>query len=248
MRTEQNPSQTRRVLSVLDRLVFCALCAAAVLIPLQRHRYAAVFAVLCGASVLLLLSALDKRAAKKEAGRIRAETARAIRLEKLLMLPDEAIRAALNEPSLLFLRSEHPSGAEILAALRSHPRVLAHLTDPAEIEPLIRAYSPETRLLDADALLNGLSLSCTEEEVDRRQSFASKKRRNPLRFSWHALGNRRKFLLLGTLLLVLSLVWKYKIYYRLLASLCFTMTAFSGGFGEQNRRRNFANFLDKREK
>ena len=252
MRTEQIPKRVRRILRLLwrmlDRLAFAALCTAAVLVPLRRRRYALVSAMLIGAAILSVLLALDRRNAKKEAARNRRETARTIRLEKLLLKSDAEIARTISEPSFVLLRSEHPSTGEVLSALRERPRCLAVLTDAERIAPLLAAYAPNTRLLDADALLRSAPVSCTESEVDRRLAAVQPKRKKPFRPSLFAITSRWKFLLLGTLLLVLSLAFRYKIYYRLLSAACFGMSAFSGLFAFQKQHRNFANFLDKREK
>ena len=250
MRTRQiHPRITvRGILRLVDRLVFCALCTTAVMIPLLRRERLLVFAVLIGAALLLLLTALDKRAAKRERERRFAETARTIRLEKLLLLSDREIGLLLNEPSLVLLRGGDPSVGEITDALREHPRCLAVPAGIGRALPIVQTHAPETRLLDADALLAAVDMPCTEREVTERMAQMKPKRRKPLRETVRFQGRAWKFLLLGILLLVLSLVWKHKIYYRVLSLASLGLSVIAGGFGFQKAHRNFGIFLDKIDK
>lgn len=245
----QNPRNLlRRIPAALDRLAFSALCALAVLIPLRRHDRAALIAVLTFFAALLVLVALDRRRAAFAREVLYKETERAIRLEKLLLLPEDAIRTALDEPSLILLRSENPSVGEITEALRMRPRVLCVLSNPAPLKPLIETHAPGTRLIGADALLDAARISCTQKEIEDRLSAQRAARQKRRRFPIRLYGGAWRFLLLGTLLLVLSLLWKHKIYYRLLSCLSFGMSVISGTFGFQKQRRNLGFFLDKIDK
>ena len=248
MRNKNIRSLPQRILRFVDRLAFSALCAAAILIPLRKSPKIVWIAALVGAAALLLVLALDRRAARRETERLRQETARAIRLEKILLSSDEALKAALGVPSLRVLRGRDPSAAEIAEALRDRPACLVMLSDTEKAAPLICAYAPGTRLIDADALLAATDAPCTEEEVTERLAALRAKRQKPRRPTLRLSGNAPKFLLLGILLLVLSLVWRHKIYYRLLSVLCFGTSVISGGFGFQKACRNFGIFLDKLDK
>ena len=243
MRTAQKTSRAlpfaRRVLRILDFLTFFILLSLAMLIPLWKSSPFGLCAVLFGAAAILLTVA-----ERKEREQRMKETARAIRLEKILLMQNAQIKTALQVGSLAVLRQKEPSVAELMDALRTRPETLVTLADAEKLRPIVAFHAPETRLIDAEEICSIIPVEVSETEVHKRLTDMQKPETKKRRFSVHAAGRSWKFLLLGILLLVLSLILNHKIYYRLLCGACFSAATLSGVFDMQKRRMNFRIFLD----
>lgn len=234
----------RKAFRFFDKLVFSAICAAALWIPFRQNDS---WMLICSAvlmSVLLLLILFDRKKAREEE-MFRLETIKkTIRLEKLLLADDEKICAALHEPDLYFIRKTDAGESDLLAAVRNGNRCILFIGEADRFQPLIKLHAPDTRLIDARACMDSIGIECSDAEAIERLAALQKPRRKRIRFQDLPYNGRLRFILLGTLLFVLSYVWKYKIYYRLLAMACFVIPVISGTFGRLSKRANLGNFLD----
>ena len=237
-----------RILKGIDSVVFSALLTAAVWIPFRGTAKITLACTLVFFSAALLLVWLDRTDRKRRERMRRSEAERAIRTERLLLLSDEEIRSALHMSDLIFIRRTDAGESDLLAAIKRRPACIAVPCETQSFRALLDTHAPQIRLIGLDELLCAAPVSCSEEEIDSRLHTAGK--RLKWRFRPRALLHAGSFRLfaLGILLLVLSLVWRYKIYYRLLSSACFTASVISGAFDARRSRRNFAIFLDNRGK
>ena len=238
----------RKALRFFDRLIFSVICAAALWIPLRRNDYGMLACSAVLMSVLLLLVLIDRKRAK-EAEIRRIETVKnTIRLEKLLLTDDEIVRKALHAPDLCFIRKTDAGESDLLDAVRNGKRCILLIGETERFRPLIDLHAPETRLIDARTCIDAIGLGCTEAEAIERLAALQKPDRKRICFHDLTHNGRLRFILLGILLLVLSLVWKHKIYYRLLSAVCFAIPMISGTFRRLSKHVNLGNFLDNADK
>lgn len=233
---------------LVDALLFALLCAASVRV-LFRDRGTALFAcALVFFGTALLLTLRSRIAREKARQKAYAETEQAIRTEKILLLSDEAISAALGETDVFVIRKTEPTADDILQAIAQRPRCIAAAADVGKFRPILAAHAPELPLFDLRERAGQLGVSCTEEEIGTRLRLLNEQNKKRIRIRLTPHGAAVRFFALGTLLLVLSLFWKHKIYYRLLSGVCFSLAVISGIFRTSGRGKYFTNFLDNIDK
>ena len=244
--TERRP--LRVVFRVVDHIVFAAICAAAIRIPLRADDRVTLACAFVMFAVFTALIWIDRRTDRKKAACRLKETAEAIRIEKLLLKTDAEIRAALHEPGLVFIRRTDAGESDMLEAIRAGARCILVVRNAERFRLLIATHAPQTRLMEARDQLEALGVVCTEREAQARLKAAQKPRAKRLRLRSMGGGGAIRFFALGILLLVLSLAWKHKIYYRLLSAACFAASYLAGRFDLQNHHFIFGNHLDNIDK
>ena len=218
----------RRIVRSMD-LLFCAtVITLAVWIPFRRDHRAVALGILAFLGVLGIVLLFAQRKRRIEEAKKRKAVQRQIRFEKLMLVPDETMRERLNEPDLYVLRGQTLDSDSALAAIRSSARTVACVGDLNGTERLFQAYMPKTKLILLDELIERFRPSCSSEEIDARLRPQKKKRPGLQQVLKTATGN--KYLLLGILLYALSFILNYQIYYRLIGSLCFGLSALTTVF------------------
>ncbi len=232
---------------ILDLAVFGALLAAsaALLVSKPRNR-TGLFLLILGACIPLLLI-LERRKAVRAEREERIRTENELRLEKILLMPDAEIAAALGETRIAWLRTERPGKMEILDAVRRRPRILICPGNTSEAETLLRRCAPEIRLIGRDELLRTVAPPCSGEEIEARRTEKRQARKTDRTWLIRSLPVNR-YLWLGTLLLVLSFVSGYKIYYRAISSICLIFAVIRGVFDHQKVEKIFRFFLDNMDR
>ena len=233
---------------LLDAVLFGALLSSSVLLLLRRsvHRRAA-WIVLTAAIVLLLLLIERKMEAVRQR-KEREQIAQTIRTEKLLLMRDTDIERAIGERSFIWIRSQKPEPHEILQAIAKHPKALICMGNCKTAKTLLAAYAPQTRLIGEEELVRLIRPDVTEKEIVMRQKKPRDRRfsKDRLRRLQHVPFNR--YLLLGTLLLVLSFLSKHKIYYRTISSICLFFALCKGLFEREKVAKKFRFFLDNMDR
>lgn len=218
----------RHVVRSID-IIFCAaIVTASFLIPYRKDRRTLAFGLLAFFGVLGIAFLFERRKRKQREEAKRRKTEREIQLEKLMLLSDAEWKEMLNEPDLFVIRKKTLDADSAFSAIRSHAPVVACVGDSDGIERLFSDYAPQTRLLKADELIARLHPSCTDAEIVQRLKTPQKKK-IPLRTMLRA-ATGKKYLLLGFALYALSFLTSYKLYYRLIGSLCFALSAITTVF------------------
>lgn len=228
MRTKSKLPIVRRIIRWID-LVFCAVVITlTVWIPFRKDHRAIALGILAFLGVLGIILLLAQRKRRIEEAKKRKAVQRQIRFEKLMLVPNEAMRELLNEPDLYVLRGQSIDSDSALAAIRSNANTVVCVGDLNGTDHLFRAYAPQTKLISLDELIERFRPACSSQEIDERLRPHPKKRPGIRQILKTATGN--KYLLLGILLYALSFILNYQIYYRLIGSLCFGLSALTTVF------------------
>lgn len=222
-----------RVLKATDCALFAMLCAAGLWIPLRSEKKIFAASALLFLSVLIFLLLLDRRTRKRQIKNIREAVRNAIRIEKIMLLPDEEVQKTLIETDCVLIRRTDAGESDIVSALRQNPRMIAVPCDTDRFTSLIRTHAPHVRLIGREVLLKRFSVDCTEEEIETRMQPNKKAR---IRFSIRIRGNQSKFFVLGGLFLLLSFIVRCPVYYRMLSSACFILGAFAALIGRTRQK------------
>lgn len=227
--------QTRKILPVVRRIVrsldllFCSVVITlTVWIPFRRDHRAIALGILAFVGVLGIILLFAYRKRRNEEAEKRKAVQREIQFEKLMLVTDETMQKSLHVSDLYVLRGKTIDPNSALAAIRSSARTVACVGDMNGTERLFQAYTPETKLISLDELIERLRPSCSSEEIDAHLRPNQRKRPGIRQILKTATGN--KYLLLGILLYALSFILKYQLYYRLIGSLCFGLSALTTVF------------------
>ena len=227
-----------------DAVLFGGMLSASVLLLVPHAKLSWMAWLALTAAFMPLLLLFDCRTEANRKRKERERIVQTIRTEKLLMMEDAQIRQAIGAGRIVCIRSLVPQKHEILQAIAQRPDVLICMGDGREAAALLRAYRKDARLINEAELLRLMQPDVSEEEIARRfeKTRGKPSVRTFLRRIMHVPVNR--YLLLGTLLLVLSFLGRYKIYYRLLSSACLLFGGIKGVLGREKVMKKFRFFLD----
>ena len=165
---------------------------------------------------------------KQEEEKRRRSVRRQIQFEKLMLVPDETLQETLDEPDLYVIRNKTIDQDNALDAIRSSAKSIACIGELNGTERLFRTYTPATKLISFDELVERVRPSCSGAEIEARL-HPQKKRRTGMRSLFKNV-SANKYLLLGIVLYALSFILPYQLYYRLIGSLCFGLSALTTVF------------------
>lgn len=228
----------------IDIVVFMCLAVLTISLFLMGNTNRVKITVLLSFAVFLLTVFAEYTRSrilkKKRYQQVRNE----ILIEKVLLLSNKELGKYLHVSKFQFIRKKAPEQSEILYALHMHPTLLICMKRTENIERLVKYYEPQVRIVTVRELAESLPFTCSEDEIKQRVDnidFAHKtanRSRNVLRVTWN------RYFLLGTLLLVLSFLFRHKIYYRFLASISLFLSVIKGVFDNKSIRTNCFSFLD----
>lgn len=184
--------------------------------------------VLKGLLLLGILSAVFLTAAYRERQRKAAEKKAKRKkelLEKALLLSDAELSDLLHTERFVLIRKADPDMFDITDAIRNGPSAIGIAQMNPQTKELIEKYRPEIRVIDFDTVIETLF---PEESVTANENVSEPK-----------IGIN-KYLLLGLILLGLSFILRYKLYFRILSYVCMTLAMLSAVF--RNRQNRFTVF------
>ena len=224
---------TRNVVKEIVRsfdLIFCAaVITAAVWIPFRKDQKALAFGLLAFFGVLGAILLFAHRKRKQEEGKRRNAVKRQIQLEKLMLLSDEALQEKLNQFALCIIRGQTIGADSAFSAIRSRAKTVVCVGElNSDAERLFQTYAPETKLILSDEVIDRVRPDVSKAEIEARLHAKAKNRPQLRSLLQNMTGNR--YLLLGIGLYALSFVTKYQLYYRLIGSLCFGLSALTTVF------------------
>ncbi len=210
------------VRTALDWMAFSALVWIAAFLPVRRSERAVWIASLIafGACGIVFFSVRRKRQRERE--RQRAEAERALIAERLLLLPQGEIAAALGTDA--FIRKYRIGVDDLLPLLRAGKTEIWLCGMPdADLSAWMNAHAETIEIHPLSETVRFFP-----ELAGDGTAVPKQPRRMPTLSEWKEAIRRmtpNRFTLLGILLTVLSFLTGFRLYYRLLASVSFLLGA-----------------------
>ncbi|MDO4564874.1 MAG: hypothetical protein Q4C04_04600 [Clostridia bacterium] len=211
---------------IADAVFFRAFifCAIFLMLPAGELRLPLALLLLTAACIALKILA-DFRLARFRT-REREEIEKKLKRQRLLLMPEDELRAELGMDFAIIRRSKEVGIDELLPIIRGDYKICCSVSPfSKEAQDFCAAVKPELELRD---MLSVFSPEITREDMEayiRAQVALGAKR---IRFKGFRLERvaASKYLVLGFMLLLLSFFVRYTIYYRLLATLSFVLPLF----------------------
>ena len=241
-------SNKRNVIRLIGRyadlMLFAALIISSIAVLTKQFSRRRAIMILAVFGVVLLIVLLDRVSERRKSKQKRQLIRNQILLEKLYLLKNEEIAKALGTERIKIIRSEKPGKWELLQAIAGQPEYLICQKKDRRIMDSAARFAPQTKVVSQWELIEVMNIECLEEEVSQRLSDDRKEKPKHDLKRWIQSVRWNRYLTLGILLLVLSFVTKYKIYYRVLASVCMIISTIRGLFNHQKSMNNLRFFLD----
>lgn len=235
MRIGSKPqSVVRRIFIVMDSVIFSFLLFLPVFVSLSRSGKSLLFGFLyCGilGAVILIRMKMTSRTEqyRKQESLIRRKT------DMLFLKSDESLSMLTQKKNFILIRKEHPDRFDVLEAIRKGADAIGIIGRKNTFSELIRSYSPELTVYCIDDLIRII------DESENREAGEEVGR-----FHKHAIVHLNQYLLLGILFFVVSFIFKFKIYFRVLSGICLFLAYISYFLRKRETGKNFLIFLDNR--
>ena len=209
-----------------DALLYGTILWITLLFLLRGARFGALAATLFSLAACAIAWMLAVRYSKKARRRLRSRVREELALQNL-MLEDESRARERFQPDAVLLASVVRRD-DLLSAIRSGTKVLWLCGEPDADAKAFLLQHP--RLLDvrskdrtAAKLAQSVSMETVEAELLRR---SRKRKKLPALRELMQRWRPNRFTLLGVLLMGLSFLTNYPLYYRIVASVCFMIGSF----------------------
>lgn len=211
-----------KVARAFDHILFLGFVMLAFRLLARGHSHALLLSIaltlLAAIAYVILLRMYVVRCVKREKHRIGREL-----IEAKLLLMDAAEAEQRLGKAHRIVQCARAELDDVLPLLRSDARELWLCGTTADgVMDFVQTHTPHIRIHTAEELQEALSLTVTEEE--RTSAIRKKERKRTMRKSFGVLAAQvrpERFLLLGTVLLLLSFFAPFPIYIRLLSSASF---------------------------
>lgn len=219
----------------VDTVLFSLLVSAPfmLLFRMRKHSFYYIMffaAVICFVLIIQFLSQKHHKRIKKE------EEEREAGIEQILLMDDAVLKEAIGENDFFLIRKLRPDKCDVLDAIRSGAKSIGLLVKDQAFTRILSKYAPERKVIDVDMIMD-----C----VFGRKGKENKEVK-PNRILC-AIRSANKYFLLGCVLLFLSFIAGYKIYFRLISALCMILAVMTGLFRNSFLWKNLRIFLDKKE-
>ena len=155
-------------------------------------------------------------------------------IERILLIGDDTLSDLLGKDRFILIRKERPDRFDVMEAIRMQPDAIGLFSEDETLKKLIRTYLPETTVYLVPDLLDALFETGRKRDASKETVLK--------RF---ILYKYNRYLILGILFLAASFFLRFKIYYRIISSVCLIIASVTGILDHRKSNKNFLIFLDK---
>lgn len=227
MRKPNPNSMITRIWNAIDKAVFSLLLGAILYLFLPIKRTLPIFFLLYLGTVCAVLLA-SKASTAYRTRRMNRRKAEERRFVSMLLKSDAEIGKAIGEPHLVLIRSDRPDRYALIDAVRSGAGTVAVATNIKEAKAFLSEYAPNVRVIGFEDLMRAFC----PEQIEKRDLPLFRKCRDLFGSAFMKYG------LLAAVCFLLSFAVRFKIYYRLLSTLCVILATTTGFLHDTSKRKN----------
>lgn len=213
----------RSIYALFDLAAFSVMISIPLILIVRVQRKPAFCFLIVSAVFLIGVFVYLNKSSKRKRDELQ-RTAVEMALERILLMSDGEIGEAIGCDSFYLIRRQNPDSFDVLEAIRSGAYCIGAVNPTKAALECMERNAPDRKLIASDDLIR-MMFPNTDCRAKQRTGFSFFKNR---------IG---KYAVLGIVLFLCSFVVHFKIYYRLISSVCLIIASVSGFFRIPDREK-----------